>query len=113
MSSLYNQTAGAIKETVGNIVGNNDLVETGREQWAESKGEQKIQENRAHREKENPELHRAVDSANNISGTAKEMFGQAIGDKIMEAEGHSQRTQAKGNAMYHDKLTKDNTKAGI
>ncbi|KAJ1901405.1 hypothetical protein LPJ66_000821 [Kickxella alabastrina] len=112
MSNLYKQTAGAIKDTIGSMVGNKDLVDKDREQWAEGEGKQNMQETQARREDENPNMHRAGDSASDVSGASKEKVGQAIGNKSMEAEGHSQCAQAKGNAAYH-KLAKDNVRAGF
>ncbi|KAJ1901909.1 hypothetical protein LPJ66_000418 [Kickxella alabastrina] len=113
MSNLFNQAAGATKEAVGNILGNKDLADKGRGQWAEGKGEQKMHEGQARSEEENPNMHRAGDSVKNTGGAAKEKFGQAIGNERMEAEGRSQRAQAKGNAEHHENLAKDNTRSGF
>ncbi|KAJ1942266.1 hypothetical protein GGF37_003188 [Kickxella alabastrina] len=113
MSNLFNQAAGATKEAVGNILGNRDLADKGREQWAEGKGEQKMQESQARSEEENPNMHRAGDSVKNTGGAAKEKFGQAIGNEHMEAEGRSQRAQAKGNVEHHEKLAKEDARPDI
>ncbi|KAJ1944066.1 hypothetical protein GGF37_002369 [Kickxella alabastrina] len=104
MSNLYKQTAGAIKDTIGSMVGNKDLADKGREQWAEGEGKQNMRETQTRREEETPNMHRAGDSANNVGGTAKEKVGQAIGNKSMEA---------KDNAAYHNKLVKDNARSGF
>ncbi|KAJ1864903.1 hypothetical protein LPJ73_000153 [Coemansia sp. RSA 2703] len=106
MSNYVNQAIGSAKEGLGNLTGNKDLQESGRKQWAEAKGEQKLTNDKAMREEEAPNAHRAADAAKGMGGAAKEKLGQAIGNDKMAAEGRSTRAQAAGEASHHENLAK-------
>ncbi|KAJ1642614.1 hypothetical protein J3B02_000321 [Coemansia erecta] len=110
MSNIYNQAAGATKETLGNVTGNKDLADRGRKQWAEGKGEHEIQKDKAMREEDFPNAHRAGDSAKQAGGATKEKLGQAIGNDKMASEGRSQRAQGVGQAQHHDNLAEQQKK---
>ncbi|KAJ1722108.1 hypothetical protein LPJ53_003440 [Coemansia erecta] len=104
MSNYVNQAIGSAKEGLGKLTGNEDLQESGRKQWAEGKGENKLQHDKAMREENAPNAHRAGDAAKGAGGAMKEKFGQAIGNDKMQAEGRSTRAQAAGEAEHHDNL---------
>ncbi|KAJ1725161.1 hypothetical protein LPJ53_000657 [Coemansia erecta] len=111
MSNIMNQAIGSAKETLGNLTGNKDLQESGRQQWAEAKGEQELHQQKAEREKNAPEAYRAVDAAKEMGGAAMEKVGAATGNKQMESDGRSARAQAAGEGSYHDKLAEQKNDA--
>ncbi|KAJ2788240.1 hypothetical protein GGI15_000045 [Coemansia interrupta] len=111
MSTYLNQAVGTAKETIGNLTGNEGLKEAGRKQWAEAKGEQELQQQKAEREKNAPEAYRAVDAVKEMGGAAAEKLGAATGNKQMESDGRSARAQAAGEGSYHEKLAEQKSDA--
>ncbi|KAI7824033.1 hypothetical protein BX661DRAFT_226057 [Kickxella alabastrina] len=91
MSNLYKQTAGAIKDAIkdaiGSMVGNNDLADKGRKQWAEGEGKQNMRETQTRREE-------------------KPLTCTALATLLTIMD-------AKDNAAYHNKLVKDNARSGF
>ncbi|KAJ2788231.1 hypothetical protein GGI15_000036 [Coemansia interrupta] len=108
MSNYVNQAIGSAKEGLGKLTGNEHLQESGRQQWAEGKGEQKLTHDKAMREENAPNAHRAGDAIKGAGGAAKEKMGQALGNDKMAAEGRSTRAQAAGQAEHHENLAKKN-----
>ncbi|KAJ2079918.1 hypothetical protein H4R24_003447 [Coemansia sp. RSA 988] len=106
MSNIVNQAAGAMKEGLGKLTGNEQKREEGHSQRAQGVGEQKLQ-NEAQNAKENPTANQAKGGMQEAGGTAKEKLGRAMGNPDMQKEGRNLRSQGKGEQEINAQKQQD------
>jgi uncharacterized protein YjbJ (UPF0337 family) len=78
LSNTYNSAMGGAKETVGRVVGSENLASSGAAQKAEAQTRTSNQEAQTH----------AKGVGHNIQGAAQKAVGSATDDPTMEARGH-------------------------
>ncbi|KAJ1668774.1 hypothetical protein IW140_000156 [Coemansia sp. RSA 1813] len=104
MSNVYNQAAGAVKETLGKITGNESREQEGHNQRAQGLGEQQLNKDEQQRAniRDDPSLNKASGGMREAGGAAKEKFGQAMGNEDMQSAGRQARAQGKGEQNIQD-----------
>ncbi|KAK3814388.1 MAG: hypothetical protein J3Q66DRAFT_346367 [Benniella sp.] len=78
LSNTYNSAMGGAKETVGRVVGSENLASSGAAQKAQAQTSQSNQDAQTH----------AKGIGHNIEGAAQKVVGSATDDHSMEARGH-------------------------
>ena len=78
MSNTYHEAAGATKEKLGRVTGNDSLAAKGAAENAQAHADQNAQKAHTH----------AKGVANNVEGAAQKATGNLTGDNSMKARGH-------------------------
>lgn len=100
---------GAAKETLGNVLNDENMKEKGHEENAKAIGEQKIkaqeEENKNRRDQAEAAGNKASAQVSGFGGAVKEGVGNILGNKEMKADGREQRAEGVGNSKLEgDKL---------
>lgn len=104
-----NRVTGAVKETLGNVLGDDKMKEEGHEKNAQAIGEQEIkaqeEENQNRRDQAEAAGNKASAQVSGFGGAVKEGAGKILGNKEMKADGREQRAEGVGNSKLEgDKL---------
>ncbi|KAJ2515114.1 hypothetical protein H4217_005374 [Coemansia sp. RSA 1939] len=108
MSNLYNRAAGAVKETVGNITGNERMKEEGEKLTDNARGSNQLEKERREAEqkkdevKDDPSLNKAGGAMKQAGGNIKQQTGKALGNEGMEASGRNMAAEGKGGQIRQD-----------
>ncbi|KAI9503166.1 hypothetical protein GGI25_001908 [Coemansia spiralis] len=114
MENIVNKTTGILKENVGYVIGNERMEREGHDQRAQAVGQQQLDQQEQERQqkineaKNDPNLNRAGGATQEAGGAAKETLGKILGNESMQAEGHNDRVQGKGEQkIYGDKAKQE------
>ncbi|PIA17992.1 hypothetical protein COEREDRAFT_80284 [Coemansia reversa NRRL 1564] len=108
MSGIIDQTSGLVKETLGNLTGNDKLKEEGHSQHAKAIGKQKLQENEDKRQekvdevKNDPAVNKAKGGAMGVTGAVEEKLGKLTGNTEKQQQGHERRAEGAGEVKLSE-----------
>ncbi|KAJ2809066.1 hypothetical protein H4R20_000430 [Coemansia guatemalensis] len=116
MSNFINQATGYVKETVGNLTGNEDMKVSGHVQYVRAIGEREIEKSRKEQQKSSDNanndtfMKRNQESMKVTGGAAQEYFGKLTGNSERERSGHNMRAQTLGEKKLNEKRPKQSQK---
>ncbi|KAJ2609818.1 hypothetical protein H4S08_003886 [Coemansia sp. RSA 1365] len=108
MSNFVNQATGLAKETVGGLMGNDQMKEEGHSQRTKAIGEQELQRSKDHRQeqvdkvKEDPAVTNAQGKLMAATGAAQKYLGKLTGNTDKEEQGHQLQAEGTGEVKLSE-----------
>ncbi|KAJ2083574.1 hypothetical protein H4R24_000737 [Coemansia sp. RSA 988] len=102
MSNFVNQATGYVKETVGGLMGNEQMKEEGHTQRAQAIGEQEMQKNKdqcqeqINKVKEDPAVNKTQGGLTAATGAAQKYLGKLTGNADKEEQGNKLQAEGTG-----------------
>ncbi|PIA17978.1 hypothetical protein COEREDRAFT_80275 [Coemansia reversa NRRL 1564] len=108
MSNFVNQATGFAKETVGGLMGDEQMKKEGRSQRAQAIGEQEMEKSKEQRQEQvdkvmdDPAVTNAQGKLMAATGAAQKYLGKLTGNTDKEQQGHQLQAEGTGESKLSE-----------